>query len=197
MANLGRWYSGCVSREARGFWPVDRPATWLRRQGAKASPETGTIGLTSEQEAAWDPCVSFPEGGELAARACALEEFVAEHNPGGYLVGNGWKGGRVATFDEAQWLFGRSDDGVPRGLERCPECGDWKGECLDPRVQEQRGEDIVVPVSCACENWNRCARCHQPLASNRLNSNLYDPRDGRIWFVPGFSGLNHRCPEQQ
>jgi hypothetical protein len=53
-------YDGAVSREARGFWPVDRPATWLRRQGAKASPETGTIGLTSEQEAAWDP--SAPRG---------------------------------------------------------------------------------------------------------------------------------------
>ena len=34
-----------VSREARGFWPVDRPATCERQQGAKASPGTGTIGL--------------------------------------------------------------------------------------------------------------------------------------------------------
>ena len=33
------------SREARGHWPVDRPATCDRQQGAKASPETGTIGL--------------------------------------------------------------------------------------------------------------------------------------------------------
>jgi uncharacterized CHY-type Zn-finger protein len=82
-------------------------------------------------------------------------------------------------------------------LERCLECGDWKGECLDPRAQEQRNEDVVVTVSCACENWNRCARCHQTLAPHRLNSNTYDPRDGKVWFVPGFSGLNHRCPEQQ
>ena len=33
------------SREARGFWPADRPATCRRQQGANASPETGTIGL--------------------------------------------------------------------------------------------------------------------------------------------------------
>jgi hypothetical protein len=144
-----------------------------------------------------EACVSFPQGGELAVRARALEEFVAEHNPGGYLVGSGWRGSRVATLDEAQWLFGRGGDGVPRGLERCPECGDWRGECLDPRRQEQLGKDVVVSVSCACENWNRCARCHETLAPHRLNSNFYDPRDGKIWFVPGFSGLNHLCPEQR
>jgi hypothetical protein len=37
------------SREARGFWPADRPATCRRQQGANASPETGTIRLEAEQ----------------------------------------------------------------------------------------------------------------------------------------------------
>ncbi len=92
-----------------------------------------------------EPCVSFPEGGELAVRARALEEFITEHNPGGYLLGNAMKGGRVATLDEAQWLFGRDDDGVPRGLECCPACGEWKGECLNPAIREEFG-DVVVPV---------------------------------------------------
>ena len=50
-----------MSREARGIWPVDRQVTWLRRQGAKASPETGTIALTSEQEAAWPPLLRDAE----------------------------------------------------------------------------------------------------------------------------------------
>src|SRR6185295_1367337 len=115
-----------------------------------------------------EACVSFPEGGELAERAHALEEFIAEHPTAGFRFGNPWKGGRDATFEESQWLFGRGDDGVPRGLERCPACGEWKGECLDPMFRERWGEDVVVPVSCACENWNRCARCHQTLESYRL-----------------------------
>jgi len=37
------------SREARGTWPDDRPTTCCR-QGAKASPETGTIGLEPSPE---------------------------------------------------------------------------------------------------------------------------------------------------
>lgn len=144
-----------------------------------------------------EACVRFRKGEELAARARALEEFIAEHPIAGFRFGNPWKGGRDATLEEAQWLFGRDDDGVPRGLECCPACGDWKGECLDPSFQEQWGVDIVVPVSCGCENWNRCARCHQTLESYRLNSNFYNPEDGRIWFVAGFCGLSHRCPDQQ
>ena len=44
-----------VSREARGFWPDDRPATWRCRQGAKASPETGTIRLMRSNQGRVSP----------------------------------------------------------------------------------------------------------------------------------------------
>lgn len=79
------------------------------------------------------------------------------------------------------------------GLWRCPACGDWKGECLDLYFQELCDEDVVVPVACRCENWNRYARCHRTFEPYRLNSNFFNPEDGKIWFVPGQCALNHRC----
>ena len=140
-----------------------------------------------------EPCLRFSTGGELAERASSLEKFAADHPITGFRFGNPWKGGRDATIDEAQWLFGRDENGVPRGLRPCPACGDWKGECLDPYFQELCDEDVVVPVACRCENWNRCARCHRTFEPYRLNSNFFNPEDGKIWFVPRQCALNHRC----
>lgn len=40
---------------------------------------------------------------------------------------------------------------------------------------------------------HRCARCGEPQSDCRLNANYYDESDGRIWHVPGFCGLSHRC----
>ena len=54
---------------------------------------------------------------------------------------------------------------------------------------------MVMRVCCRCENDNRCARCGGLLYERKLNSNFFEPADGRIWHVPGFLGLRHRCPE--
>jgi hypothetical protein len=141
------------------------------------------------------PCVRLPMAGELLQRSKRLEEFIAEHPANGFRFGNPWKGGRDATIDEMQWLFGRDADGVPRGLRKCPDCGYWNGECLDSHLRESLGEEVVVPVTCRCENWNRCARCHENLEAFRLDSNFFDPEGGKIWFVPGICALQHRCRE--
>lgn len=37
--------------------------------------------------------------------------------------------------------------------------------------------------------------CGLLLFEYRLNSNFHDPRDGQIWQVPGFCGLDHVCPD--
>ena len=50
-----------------------------------------------------------------------------------------------------------------------------------------------MSVACRCDNDNRCARCYHPLAERKLNANYYDESDGDIWYVPGFTGLSHRC----
>jgi hypothetical protein len=138
-------------------------------------------------------CVRFSKGGELCERASSLEKFIADHPITGFRFGNPWKEGRPATIDESVWLSGRDADGVPRGLQRCPTCGDWKGECLDFHLQKSLDEDVVVPVACSCENWNRCARCHRTLERRRLNSNFFDPEERKIYFVPGVCALDHRC----
>jgi hypothetical protein len=51
-----------------------------------------------------------------------------------------------------------------------------------------------MTVHCRCANDNRCAACDRLLYEHKLNANYYNPRDGQIWHVPGFSGLGHRCP---
>jgi hypothetical protein len=51
-----------------------------------------------------------------------------------------------------------------------------------------------MTVHCGCQNDNRCAACGGFLYERKLNANYYNPRDGEIWHVPGFSGFRHRCP---
>jgi hypothetical protein len=109
----------------------------------------------------------------------------------GYSFGDLTKGGHAASADELARLAGAGPDGVPRGLERCPACGEWRGTCLDP---SPRFAGQVMTVHCRCANDNRCAACGLLLYERKLNANYYNPRDGRIWHVPGFSGLGHRCP---
>ena len=52
-----------------------------------------------------------------------------------------------------------------------------------------------MTVHCGCQNDNRCAACGGFLYERKLNANYCNPRDGRIWHVPGFSGFRHRCPD--
>ena len=109
----------------------------------------------------------------------------------GCAFGDLTKGGRAARADEVARLAGTGPEGVPRGLERCPTCREWRGTCLDP---SPRFFGKVMTVYCRCANDNRCAACRQLLYERKLNANYYNPRDRQIWHVPGFCGLSHRCP---
>jgi hypothetical protein len=46
---------------------------------------------------------------------------------------------------------------------------------------------------CLCENKNACARCGQWLYERKLDANYYSEEDGKIWQIPSFPALNHRC----
>jgi hypothetical protein len=70
---------------------------------------------------------------ERQARQRRLDALVEAHRrKGGYILGDPTKGGREATADEVGRLAGAGPEGRPRGLERCPACGEWRGRCLDP-----------------------------------------------------------------
>lgn len=138
------------------------------------------------------PVAAFASS-ELDPRHRRLAAVIAERCPrGGTLFGDLSKGGREATADEVGRLAGAGPEGVPRGLDRCPTCGDWRGRCLDPSPQFL---GMVMPVHCRCANDSRCAACGQLLHDRKLNANYYEPADGSIWHVPGFSAFGHRCPQ--
>jgi hypothetical protein len=138
------------------------------------------------------PAIPLSESIELTKRAKRLEEFIAHSETNGYLLGDLRKGGRDATPNEALKLSGRNSEGVPSGLVGCQGCGEWAGECLDPNPQLN---GLIVTVSCRCQNDSRCAQCAEPLYERKINANYYEPRDGQIWHVPGFCGLDHRCKQ--
>ena len=52
-------------------------------------------------------------------------------------------------------LAGRQENGVPKGLARCPVCGDWIGRCLwpDPLMWHEG----PTRISCRCEA-NLCSQ---------------------------------------
>jgi hypothetical protein len=138
-------------------------------------------------------CVEFEHDDELHVRRKLLAAYVEERNrAGGYLHGDLTKGGRDATPDEQLRLAGGQTGGAPRGLNQCPTCGEWTGQCLDPNPVF-KGK--VMRVHCLCENVNRCAACGGLLHARMLNANYFEKSDGQIWHVPGFSGLSHHCPE--
>jgi len=136
------------------------------------------------------PPGDLPDPEELRVRHDRLEVFAAASRTRGYMVGDLTKGGRPATGEELRRLAGVEADGRPVGLQPCAGCGGYRGTCLDPSENFRRQ---VMTVHCACENHNRCARCHEHLSEHRLNANYYDPADRQIWHVPGFCGLSHRC----
>ena len=88
-------------------------------------------------------------------------------------------------------LTGRQENGVPKGLGRCPVCGDWVGRCLwpDPLLWH-RGP---TRISCRCEA-NFCSKCGEPISEYRLGGNVYNEARDRIQHIPGkFFGLQHHC----
>jgi len=132
-------------------------------------------------------------GADFFQRRKDLEVFVQSNSlKSGCLFGDLTKGGREATQEELICLQGVQENGLPKGLEPCPVCGDYRGECIDLNPMLR---DLVVRVSCYCENDNLCAYCSGKLYKRKLNANYYDTKDGQIWHVPSFSGLSHRCPE--
>lgn len=132
----------------------------------------------------------FPDDRELSARKNLLKKHIESLKQGGYLLGDLTKGGRKPTPREAEDLRGVQGNGVPKGLVRCKRCGEWHGTCIDS-IQDIG--DSIVQVYCLCQNDNQCAYCGDPLYERKLNANFYDTSDGRVWHVPGFSGLGHIC----
>jgi len=137
------------------------------------------------------PCRAFTQTAKLCARRLALARFIEQGPPRtGYMFGDLTKGGRTATFEETIMLAGTHANGVPRGLARCTNCGDWRGRCLDPSP-DFAGQ--LMQVHCRCANDNRCGACEELLHTRKLNANQYNETDGHIWPTPGFSGLSHAC----
>jgi len=192
---------GDLAGIARAQWRANRLETCLvtgpekawyispeGRDGADARPPRGGTLITGKLR----PPTALPDTVDLQDRHRRLTRIVDElTRKGGYMLGDLTKGGRDATADDVARLAGAGPEGMPRGLERCSECSDWRGSCLDPSPTSFAK---VMSVHCRCENHNRCATCGQFLHERRLNANYYDPRDRQIWHVPGFSGLQHRCP---
>jgi hypothetical protein len=136
------------------------------------------------------PFVKICVTGELASRMDRLKSFAEKRH--GYLFGDLSKGGHSASAEEAGRLAGKQANGVPVGLIRCSDCGQWKGECLDPSPTF-KGQ--VMTVHCQCDNRNYCAGCGRWFYPYKLNANYFDETDGQIWHVPGFAAFEHRCPE--
>lgn len=138
------------------------------------------------------PPTALPDTVDLEHRRCRLTAIVDKRSKeGGYLLGDLTAGAREATADDVARLAGAGPEGLPRGLERCPSCGEWRGTCLRP------SKDFVCAVitgHCRCQADNRCAACGHLLHERKLNANYYDPRAGHFRHVPGFSGLGHQCP---
>ena len=110
---------------------------------------------------------------ELQARQHGLDALVAKHRrKGGYILGDLTKGGREATTDEVGRLAGAGPEGRPRGLERCPTCGEWRGRCLDP---SPTFVGKVMAVHCGCQKTiaaRRAAGSSTNVSSTRTTTNL-------------------------
>ena len=138
-------------------------------------------------------CRDFYPSPELEERTSRLDALVQEvRRRGGFINGDPSHGARPATDQELERLSGEGGDGVPKGLDKCPTCGGWRGECLGTAEYYKTS---VLPVSCQCDNHNRCARCGNPLNQHKLNSNILEPSDGHVWYVPGFACFEHVCPD--
>lgn len=136
------------------------------------------------------PAEAFEETDELRRRRARLDTFLGEDTQHGFMLGDVTKGGRSATPTELADLGQRPGESVPRGLVRCPSCGEYRGKCLDP---DPNFHGWVMPVHCLCEANNLCAACGAKLSDRKLNGNSYDPGDGRIWHLPAFTALTHSC----
>ena len=161
---------------------------WLQPNGGvvPARAESRDVGVTFGKLA---PCEPLAADAESRERSAALREFI--RGQGDRMIGcDPNQGGWPPSDEEARELGGPTAGGVPPGLTRCEECGEWRGECLDP---SRIAEPLVLPVACPCENDNRCARCLEPLFERALQCNRFDEEDGSLRYVPGIHALDHVC----
>lgn len=177
-----------ANRLATHFLITPDSCLWLQPCGAvvPARAEPRDLAITFGK---LEPCDVLPIDVELIERYGALKELV--QGRGTRTVGcDPDQGGWTPSAEELDLYRGPPREGVPAGLERCEECGEWRGACLAPG----RIEPLVLPVSCCCENDNLCAGCNEPLFGRRLQSNWYDEVEGTLHYVPGFHALEHECP---
>jgi hypothetical protein len=154
----------------------------------ETAPPTGGVPITGRLRLS----TIWADTPEFQARQQRLARFIHARAPrNGYMLGDLTKGGREATADDVARLAGAGHGNIRRGLEPCPACGEWRGDCIDP---SPTFFCRIVAVHCRCANDNRCAACGQLLHERKLNANYYEPSDRQIWHVPGFCGLSHRCP---
>ncbi len=156
-------------------------------ENSRTIPAGGTL-LTGSLKL----CCDTSKDSEVACRQVQLRRYIESRQTGGFIRGDFRKGGHQASKSEREQLDGHQVNSVPYGLKKCRICGEWRGECLDPNPIFT---DLVVRVSCRCENDNRCAGCGRLLADRKVNANYFDPDDGQIWHVPGFTALNHKCAQ--
>lgn len=101
------------------------------------------------------------------------------------MMGDPTKGGRPMTEEERKSYLPNKPGEVPTGLEKCPNCGRYKGYCVDLKTE------LVVFVICRCQHAF-CSRCGRKLEFQPI-SNYYDEKDGNIWHVPWFGGVCSKC----
>ena len=147
----------------------------------------GGFNCTGRLQTAW----SGSGGSEFGVRAELLRAYLTEHGPRDMVYAELTKGGRQATAEEMSRLEGSQPNGIPLGLTKCEQCGQWKGECLDANP---KFAGLIMPVGCACENDTLCAACGGALWQRRINANYYDEPRGCIYRVPGFKAFSHKCP---
>jgi len=104
------------------------------------------------------------------------------------IIGDITKGGRPMTEDEAKNYVPTEQGEVPKGLERCSDCNEYRGYCVDPNPNMN---NLVVFVICRCQHAF-CTRCGEKLEFQPI-SNYYNERDGNIWHVPYFGGKCYKC----
>lgn len=103
-------------------------------------------------------------------------------------MGDTTKGGRPMTEEErANFIFPRLGE-IPKGLEKCSNCGLYWGYCVDPSPYNN---NLVVFVICHCRQAS-CTRCGKLLKFQPI-SNYYNEKDGQIWHVPWFGGVCFNC----
>jgi|GEM_PF-3910637 hypothetical protein len=176
-----------------GCAPDEAPPDWI----AQLLPLSSHYLLEVAEVGVWIPAQPSAEPGRRPR----------PEDPGGDLFPGLWitaglseqapapPGGRE-SLPEVLWPYaGRRPDGLPRGLVRCPLCGEPRGWCLDP--DPDRWGSGLFKISCRCA-VSLCEKCGRPYGPHQPISDFYDERTDRIIHVPWFAGLSHRChPENQ